>query len=115
MITFEEFKELLQFSESEDIGLDLHHFRALLQVQARRSVDSEIFDADQEYIRAYVKDELAQKIWDLCLRTFGPTYTVEDLKYVYRVGMTCPYGNDDFNDDLFDKLLREIDSRKGKA
>lgn len=109
-MTFEQFKELLEFVEEVETntktGLSTHHFRARFQAQARQAIASEIFDRDQEGIRAYMHNELAHKIWDLCMQVFRPIYTVDDLRKVYDMGR---YGCS------FDYALRAVGAERGQA
>lgn len=117
-MTFEQFKELLEFAEeeetSEELDLTWHHFRARFQAQARHSVSKAIFNRDQKNIREYVQDVLAHKIWDMCTEAFGPngpTYTVDDLRKAYEMGHYCWSGNS----SGFEYALKEINRRKGLA
>jgi hypothetical protein len=113
-MTFDEFKELLEFKEAEDSKRQIHYFYARLQAQAQQGITSAMFETDQEGIRAYIHNELAHKIWDLCMQAFGPTgptYTVDDLRKAYEMGHYCWPGDS----SGFEYALREINRGKGQA
>lgn len=105
-MTFDEFKELLEFMEEKDDARKIHYFYAHLQAQAKHGIASELFDIDKDAIREYVHNVLAQKIWDLCMQIFGPTYTVDDLRIAHDMGQ---YGCS------FDYALKAIESGKGRS
>lgn len=105
-MAFDEFKEHLEFREEKDDKRQIHYFYARLQAQAKRGIASEIFDRDQEGIRAYMHNELACMIWDLCMQISGPTYTVDDLRKAHEMGQ-CGCS--------FDYALKAVESGKGRA
>ena len=106
-MTFDEFKELLEFRESEDSRFQIHYFHARLQAQAKHGVAQEAFNMDQEGVREYFHNALAHKIWDLCMQAFGPTgptYTVDDLRKAHEMG---EYGCS------FERALKVIEDKRG--
>lgn len=105
-MTFDEFKEHLEFREEKDDRRQIHYFYARLQAQAQHGIASEVFEMDKDAIRAYIHNELAQKIWDLCMQIFGPTYTIDDLRKAHDMGR---YGCS------FDYALKAVDGGKGLA
>lgn len=108
MITFEEFKKHVSFSESTDkVGL-MVAFRADYCVHTIEHFDLLAFTYNEKSVREFMHDKLARLIYDMFSKEFAQGYTVDDLRLACLRGHDHPYSGD----VLFDEVLREIDKRR---